>query len=451
MKTWLFSIWDRLSGSFWFVPMLMVLGAVVISLVALRLDWNAAGKGKGDVLSLGWTFTRGPEGSRAVLSTVAGSMITIASVCFSITVVALQQASSQFGPRLLHNFMRDRGNQITLGTFIAAFTYCLLILRTVNGTDDNTFVPHLSVTIGLGFAIAGVTVLIYFIHHAASSMQAEYVINNVAQDLHDALNRLYPKRIGEPRESHGELPALFATESLPVSPDESNYLQALDGDRLMAAAVRHDLVLRIDHRPGEFVIAGNPLLRAWPARNVTDKIVGELRDAFYLDARRTLFQDVEFAVDQLVEVALRALSPGINDPFTAMSCIDRLGAALCQFAEKDIPSRFRHDDKGTLRLVTDAVTEEDMVDSAFRQIRQAARTNAAVTCRLLETLSAIAPRARTAAMRAALAEHAELIFTNSREGLSDSADRASVEERYRAALELLTLKSKLIVESRVSE
>ena len=445
MKTWLFSIWDRLSGSFWFVPLLMVLGAVVISLVALRIDWEAAGEGKEQELSLGWTFTRGPEGSRAVLSTVAGSMITIASVCFSITVVALQQASSQFGPRLLHNFMRDRGNQITLGTFIAAFTYCLLILRTVNGTDDNTFVPHLSVTVGLGFAVAGVIVLIYFIHHAATTMQAEYVINNVATDLHDALDRLYPKRVGEPRELHGELPVAFATESLPVSPETSDYVQAVDGDRLLEIAVKHDLVLQLDHRPGEFIIAGNPLLRAWPAHNMTDKIVSELRNCFFLDARRTLVQDVEFAVDQLVEVALRALSPGINDPFTAMSCIDRLGSALCQFADKDLPSRYRHDDKGKLRLVTDAVTEKDMVDAGFRQIRQAARTNAAVTCRLLETICAVAPRVKTAPMRAALLEHAELIFNNSREGLSDDADRESVAERYRAALNLLKPQPRIIV------
>ena len=445
MRTWLLSTWDRLSGSFWFVPMLMVLGAVAVSLISLQIDGNAAGKDNEEALSLGWTFTRGPEGSRAVLSTVAGSMITIASVCFSITVVALQQASSQFGPRLLHNFMRDRGNQITLGTFIAAFTYCLLILRTVNGTDGAVFVPHLSVTIGLGFAVAGVVVLIYFIHHAATTMQAEYVINNVATDLGDALDRLYPKRVGEPRDAHGELPAAFATESVPVAAETSDYVQAVDGGRLMGLAVKHDLVLRVDHRPGEFVIAGNPLLRAWPPHNVTDAILDDLRGAFFLDARRTLVQDVEFAVDQLVEVALRALSPGINDPFTAMSCIDRLGAALCQFAGKDIPSRYRHDDQGKLRLVTDAVTAGDMVDAALRQIRQAARTNAAVTCRLLETVCAVAPRVGTRDMRAALLEHAERIYQNSREGLSDAADRAAVAERHRAALELLTPKPELIV------
>ena len=440
MKTWLLSQWDALRGAFWFIPMLMVIAATAASFISLKVDKAYAGSNQS--LSLGWTFERGPEGSRAVLSTVAGSMITIASVCFPITVVALQQASSQFGPRLLHNFMRDRGNQVTLGTFIAGFTYCLLILRTVNGTDSNEFVPHLSVTIGILFAIAGVVVLIYFIHHAATIMQAENVINNVGTELREAIDRLYPASVGREPQLPGQLPVAFDSEAVPVFSEESNYLEAVDGDALMEVATKRDLVLKLDHRPGEFVIEGNPLAHAWPAHRATDEVRDELRESFYLAQRRTLVQDVEFAVDQLVEVAVRALSPGINDPFTAMTCVDRLGAAICQFAEKDIPAPYRHDDQGKLRLVTRAVTDHDFTDTALRQIRQAARANTAVTCRLLETICAVAPRVKGESMRAALLEQAELIHKASRDALPDESDRDSVTQRYHAALDLL--KPKLI-------
>ena len=191
MKTWLMNYWESIRANFWFVPTVMVAGAVALSLVTINLDKVAAYDNW--IATLGWTFTRGPEGSRAVLSTVAGSMMTITSVTFSITIVALQLASSQFGPRLLRNFMRDRGNQISLGTFIATFAYCLLILRTVNGTEEQRFVPHISVTVGLLMALTSLGVLIYFIHHAAASIQAENVIANVGRDLDQAIARLYPE------------------------------------------------------------------------------------------------------------------------------------------------------------------------------------------------------------------------------------------------------------------
>ena len=194
MKTWLGNHWEALRANFWFVPTVMVAAAVVLSLVTISLDKVAAYHNQ--IAALGWTFARGPEGSRAVLSTVAGSMMTITSVTFSITIVALQLASSQFGPRLLRNFMRDRGNQVSLGTFIATFAYCLLVLRTVNGTEDQQFVPHISVTVGLLLALTSLGVLIYFIHHAAASIQAENVITTVSRDLDQAIARLYPECLG---------------------------------------------------------------------------------------------------------------------------------------------------------------------------------------------------------------------------------------------------------------
>ncbi len=432
---WFLSRWDALRGSFWFVPLMMVGGAILLSLATLAVDKAAAERGL--ELTLAWSFTRGPEGSRAVLGTVAGSMITIASVCFSITIVALQQAASQFGPRLLHNFMRDRGNQVVLGTFIAGFTYCLLILRTVNGTEEHRFVPHLSVTVGLLLALAGVAVLIYFIHHAAASIQAENVIAAVGHDLHDAIDRLYPAELGRgangPRPGPA-LPADFEATAVAVPAGASDYLQAVDADRLLRLAVEHDLVVRVDCRPGQFVIRGNTLARAWPVARCPDDVAAKLRGVFILGPRRTLLQDVEFAVDQLVEIALRALSPGINDPFTALACVDRLGAALVEIAGRPVPSPVRRDEGGRVRVVTSAVTLTGFADAALHQVRQAARTNTAVTLRLLEVLAAVAPRVTDGELRRALLAHAGHVHQQSQDGLEAEVDRSTARERYAVVL-----------------
>jgi len=385
--------------------------------------------------AIGWTFARGPEGSRAVLSVIAGSMMTITSVTFSITIVALQLASSQFGPRLLRNFMRDRGNQVAIGTFIATFTYCLLVLRTVNGTEAEPFVPHVSVTVGLLLSLASLGVLIYFIHHAAESIQAENVVAAVSLDLHEAIDRLYPRKLGRgagqvpegARER--ELPDDFARGSVPIAAPRSDYLQAIDVDLLMQLGLEYDLILKVGERPGKFFIEGGELARVWPADRVDGDVADEIREAFYFGPRRSLTQDVEFAIDQLVEVAVRALSPGINDPFTAMNCVDRLGAALCKLDERQIPSPYRHDDEGRLRVVAETSTIDGIVDAAFHQIRQAARGDTAVTIKLLETIGAVGRHVRKPELREALRRHAEAVH-RSAEALNDPLDRREAERRY---------------------
>jgi uncharacterized membrane protein len=177
-KTKLSKLWEALHSSYWFVPTLMVVIAIALAFAMLSLD--RAGK-SGPIESLGWIYTGGPDGARTMLSAIASSMITVAGTAFSITLVALTLASSQFGPRLLRNFMQDTGNQIVLGTFIATFIYCLLVLRTVRGDDYNVFVPQLSVTVGIVLAIASIGVLIYFIHHASTTIQASHVIGEGRQ------------------------------------------------------------------------------------------------------------------------------------------------------------------------------------------------------------------------------------------------------------------------------
>lgn len=438
MKIWIWSRWDELRANFWFVPTVMAVAAALLSLATIHLDRATPYHNR--LATLGWFFTRGPEGSRAVLATVAGSMMTITSVTFSITIVALQLASSQFGPRLLRNFMRDRGNQFALGTFIGTFTYSLLILRTINGTEGEQFVPHISVTVGLGLAMASLGVFIYFIHHAAGSIQTENVLAGVCRDLDDAIDRLYPADAGEggvePGLGEADLPEAFDREAEPILAVSSDYLQAVDLERLLALASERDMIVAIPLRPGKFVFAGDALARAWPPGRLEEGDAEAIRGAFYLGMRRTPAQDVEFAIDQLVEVAVRAASPGVSDPFTVINCIDRLGASLGRLAGREVPSAYRYDHDGRLRLIADRSTLPGIVDAAFNQIRQAGRGDAAVTMRLLECIAAVGRLARQGAFLAALGRQAELIRRGA-EALAEAADRDEVEARYAVAMRAL--------------
>ena len=436
MRLRLLKLWEGARASYWFIPSLMTIGAVALSYALVQVDARATGLTE----RLGWIYSGGPEGARAVLSVVAGSVMSTAGVTFSITIAALSLASGQFGPRILHNFMRDTGNQVVLGTFIATFIYCLLVLRTVRGGESvGRYVPHLSVTVGVVLGLASLGVLIYFIHHVSMSIQAPNVVAAVAHDLHSHIEHVFPERVGgEPgpgreAEVQAALPAGFEERAAPVASGHDAYLQAIDQERLMRVAVEHDLLLRVETRPGAFVLRGGRLLSVWPPERCDDRVGKRLHAAFIFGAQRTHTQDVEFAVDQLVEIAVRALSPGINDPFTAMNCLDRLGAALCHFAGREAPSPLRLDDGGKLRVVVESrVTFAGMVDASFNQIRQYGRSSASVTVRILETIARVMPCAPGEEERAALLRQAEMTARGARDAIPEPQDREDVEQRWRA-------------------
>ncbi len=433
-------LWDSLHSSFWFVPTLMVLLAIALSFITIGIDHSQEAT---LVENIGWAYSLGPNGSRAILSAIAGSMVTVATTAFSITIVALQLASSQFGPRLLRSFMQDTGNQIVLGTFISTFVYSLMVLRTINGVEKDEFVPHLAVTIGLGLAIASVGVLIYFIHHSASSIQVDQIIKQVGYDLDGAIDRLFPERIGRNTSKHLEeeslaaIPADFDRVACPIKTIASGYIQTINDNQLMQIATENNLLLRIQQRPGRFVVKGSELVRVFPEEKVNKKLAVQINDAFVLGSQRTEQQDVEFPIDQLVEIAVRALSPGINDPFTAIRCIDQLSAALCHLAQREIPSPYRYDDHNQLRIIAEPISFADATDAAFNQIRQYGKSSVAVTMRLLEAIAAIAPFTHRTPDRNTLKRHADMIERGSQEGIAEELDYQNVKERYLAAVKAI--------------
>ena len=441
MKALLLKYWERLRSSFWFVPAAMACLAVALALGAVALDRAVTDEW---LERLGWRYSGGAEGASLMLSTVAGSMIAIAGTVFSMTLVAMSLASSQLGPRLLRNFMRDTANQLVLGTFVATFVYCLLVLRTIRRADEVAFVPQLSVSIGVLLAVLSIGVLIYFIHHVSVSIQADVVVARVSDELHDGIGRMFPGHLGKSRSDtpnpadEAELPAAFAREARPVGALEDGYLQLIDADALMALAREQDLLLQLECRPGHYLVRGQTMVMVWPGDRVTEERVGRLNAAFVLGNQRTATEDIEFSFLQLVEIAVRALSPGINDPFTAIACIDRLGSALCRLAGRDMPSPFRFDDLGQLRLVATGYTFAGIADTAFNQIRQNARSNPAVAIRMLDAIAQIAGHVRSAQDAACLRRHADMIVRGARETVPEAGDRLDVEARYLAATTALS-------------
>lgn len=435
----LFKVFNRVRSGFWFLPTVMAGSAVALAMVTISFDEQLT-----DWLerTLGLEFTGGADGASAVLGTIAGSMISIAGVVFSMTLVALSLASSQMGPRLLRNFMRDTSTQVVLGTFIASFLYCLLVLRSIRLEDEVAFVPHVSVTLGVLFAVASVGVLIYFIHHLAVSIQANEIAAHISKELVESMDRMFPEHIGRGSESVPTAPPddaffeAFDKDARPVDADSDGYLQFVDGEGLLKLSKDEDLVVRLLKKPGNYVVSSCPLALVHPGGRLTDRLSKKIRALFVLGHQRTSGQDIEFGVNQLVEMAVRALSPGINDPFTAITCVDQLGSFLSRLAKRDVPSKHRYDDQDQLRVIALADTFPEVADAAFDQIRQNARESVAVTLRLLETIATVMGIARRAEDRAALLRQAGMIARSASEHLSDSEDRQAVEERYREVAHL---------------
>lgn len=439
-NTKLSKLWDSLHSNYWFVPSVMTLSAIALAFTMLTLDRFGY---SGPIQKLGWIYTGGPAGARSLLSAVAGSMSTVAGTVFSITIVALQLASSQFGPRLLRNFMQDTGNQVVLGTFIGTFIYCLLVLRTVRGEGDgySQFVPQISVTFGMLLALISVGVLIYFINHASTLIQASHVISEVSKDLENATNRLFPEKLGHGISTQqrrvGEILANFDAEACPIRATGKGYIQAIDDEELMKIARKHKLLLRILHRPGKFVVQGSDLVMVLPGERVNQKLTKQINDTFILGRERTEQQDIEFPINQLVEIALRAISPAVNDPFTAIRCIDRLSAGLSLLAERDFPSPYRYDEDNNLRIIVEPVTFAELTDVAFNPIRQYSSSDVVVRIRLLEAITTIASHTSNKKARAVLLRHANTIKCASDEQVSQECDRACIEEQYQAVVKVL--------------
>jgi uncharacterized membrane protein len=430
--TRLSAFWGRLNSSFWFVPALMCTGAVGLSFLLIALDtWLNVG----EVDEYGLLYTFGPEGARSILSVIASSMITVASLIFSITMLSLQLASSQFGPRVLDNFMRDRSNQIVLGTFVATFLFCLVSLRSVRGTEGASFVPHITVAFAVVLAVISVAVLIYFIHHIATSIRIETLLEELTADARDAVDRLYPEMLGQgpfhdENESAQQLPHNFDRGARLIGADASGYVQTVGMDALMDIATKHDLILRIEAPPGHFVTEGQCIVTAYPRGRVSNEIADSLRGVVVIGWSRTINQDLEFSIRRIVELAQRSLSPGINDPTTALYCIDRLGEVLGRLAGRTLPSPVRFDKEHRFRILTEVRAIEDLACNAISAIARYGISDVDVVTRLVETMDKLS-RSFPPVARAAIMTLREEVLITSAQKSSLNFDRNALQHLLR--------------------
>ncbi|MEJ7931918.1 DUF2254 domain-containing protein [Ramlibacter sp. AN1015] len=393
------ALWSQMQSSFWFVPALIVAGSllVAVGLIYLEGDWT-------DGLAE-WSprlFGASADGSREMLGAIAASMITVAGVVFSITIVTLSLTSTQYSPRVLRNFMRDRPTQVVLGVFVGIFAYCLVVMRTVRGEDSIAFVPSLAVLGGLLYALVGIALLIYYIHHVAQSIQAPAIMRRLASDTARAIDELFPSGVGQSPEAVGadrRIPSEWVT----VRAEHSGYLTQLSGESLMDYAREESRVVWLCHQVGDFVSEGAPLVAISGHRPIKEDEADRLRKCVMLGTMRTVDQDVRFGLSQLVDVAVRALSPGMNDVATACMCVDRLGSLMARLASRFMPSplRFEEDE---LRVIAPAPGFDDLLLLAFEPIVRHSRGERHVLERVMDALGTIGgatsdPQRRAALMR----------------------------------------------------
>jgi uncharacterized membrane protein len=415
----------------------MTATALIASAVAAAIDHALVRAG----FDAAWLHGAGePDGARALLSTMAGSTITVAGVTFSTILVALSLTSSQYGPRLLRGFLRDRGNQAVLGTFIATYVYCLLVLRNVPMVAGGTQVPQVSVLLAMALGLAGVMELIWFIHHAASSIQASSVIEMAGVELDDALRQSFPLleedgglwRDQAPAEF---LPDGFDEEAVEVLCTTSGYIQEVDVAGLVAVAQEHDLLIQLLHDRGSFLADGQLLARV--SRVADEELNDAITGALVFGPSRSSSRDVVRAVSQLSEVAVRALSPGINDPFTAGNAMRRLGQSLSILGERHLPTPAYHDAEGDLRVVMPTPTIDEILHAAFDRVRHYGASDPLLPVELLEVFAVIGAEGRHPGLRRALLRHAEAVKQLALEALMVETDRDRVEATWRTAQAVL--------------
>ena len=441
------TFWRNINSSLWFVPTLMVAAAVLLAYFLVILDLRI---GRKWVSNYPLLFGSGADGARGVLTAIAGSMMTVAALSFSLTLSTLAQVSSQYTPRVMRNFMRSRTNQLVLGTFVSIFAYCLFVLRTIRGGDEDKFIPPIAVTGSLVLALLSIGVLIFFIHHMASSIQASNIVLEATQETEAAIQRLFPQKMGSKAELGKEAELLRQTQDLrwvPVLAQGNGYVQDIDNDGLLAMAQELGGVVRMEHGIGSFVARGAPL--ASVARYATPlplplavKITDDLNEHFSLGSQRSLEQDVGFGLRQIVDIALKALSPGINDTTTSVICIDYLGSLVAQLAATHFPGTLRTgdetDDATPVRVIAIQPSFGGYLDTAFDQIRVSGEANVAVYLRLLTALGTAAARTADPARREALRTHVGRIREAAARTLDTDYARGQVREQASEVEQLMS-------------
>jgi uncharacterized membrane protein len=411
-------VWKSVWNSLWFIPTVMTGLAFVLAFAMVELDqW--LGLEERDAFF--WAFEGGSESAFRVVEVIAGTMISVIGVVFSVTVVSLQLASSQFSPLVLRTFTTDRSNQLVFGIFFATFTYSLLILRAIRESADEreVFAAPASASLAIGLALVSVASLIYFINHIARTIQAPVVVDRATKEAHRTIDNLFPGNIGRPAP-----PDRQGIKNPPGKPGiirakEAGYLQYIDEQTIFDLSPVQAVVIAVEPNIGTFILPNTTLAHVWPAEALDEEIEEKIRQSFVLNLEPTTQSDIGFAVRQLSDIATKALSPGINDVATAKVCLDRASELLVRIANIDPPPlvRMARDGNDNVLLVLSTPPFDELVDAGFAPIRNFGSSTPDIASYLLEKLGLLS-HLMPEHNREPLRKQAELVLSTARDQIS---------------------------------
>ena len=422
-------LWDQFRASYWFIPVCLMSLCCAITYVFItlidRTNLPDLVKGLAPIIS--------QDAARQLLSSIATSIITATSIAFSMTIVALTMASSQFGPRLLRTFMLDRATQWILGMLLSSFLFCLLAMHQISGFAEHEEARALLVGTAMLAVLVDIFAIIYFLHHIARFIQADQVIHRSYADFKSSLDRLFPT----PKDDDNILPTspelTCDTEfTHSVCATKCGYIRFIDYHKLLE--IHTDLIagVEVHARSGDHVYPGHRLMTVHANLPLTDIMLADFNQYVLIGSSRTPLQDVEFAVAQLVELALRALSPGINDPFTAMACLDKLTSACVLVSTLTFPANCVVNTQSNIWLRRRTFTLKGVINTAFDQIRQASCGHVDVIIYQLRCL-AILQKALSPDNHPVLQQHREAIYQLCEAETLSSKDRLDIDEAYALA------------------
>jgi uncharacterized membrane protein len=410
-------------------------GILAVAMIALERDIPAV---KDLASRAAWVIYEDVASAQLIVATIAGSMMTTVAVVFSVLIMALSLASIQFSPRILSGFMGDRPTQNTLGVFMGTFVYALIVLRTVQG-GTQPFVPSASISLAMLLAAIALAWLIYFIHHIGRAINANHIVDRIARETIEIIDDEFPIAVGRV-DSHPEDCGPAApppANAVDVEAKKSGYVQLCDRERLLALGRAHGVTIYQQHGIGEFVVEGNPLASIAPPDRVTEAMHRVCAECFDIGEVRTMQQDFQFGIRQIVDMALKAISPAVNDPSTASTCIDHLARILCHLARRRIlPLEMRDEATGQLLMVRRAGTFRGALDLAFNQLRQYGRGDMSVSLRMVRALTEIAVATDHVPHQERALHHARLV----EEALSPTF---VPDDRHELALRLESLRARV--------
>jgi uncharacterized membrane protein len=405
----------NLRGGFLVRPLsiALVLGCAGAVLSELEESFPALGDRTPEVL---FPSHADPQVAQIILGGIATSIMTVVSIVFAIMLMTLTLASMQFSPRIIVSFVQDRVTQWTLGIFLGTFLYCVAALPAAHSLPD-PFAPVFTVMGAMLLAVACVGWLLFFIHHISRAISVNHIVARIATDTIAVIDGMMPWPYRHDRLDGA--PAAASSWETTVVSEESGYIRFVDRKRLVGLAKDHRVKINVLRRVGHFVPAGVPLIAVSKDGRLTSEAMAELRGAFDLGPTRTLQQDVEFGVLQIVDIALKAISPAVNDPSTAINCVDQLSAIMIRFASREPPESVLYDPPGTMRVVIPWIGYDRLLEAAFEQIRMYSKSDVAVSLRLLRALGDIAATTPDVEYRRMLVERGRRVVAGCSEKLGD--------------------------------